>query len=102
MNYNVGDVVRLTSVTASDEVLGRYVGEEGIYQGEYESVAEIEKCAYVRFNDTTDSYIVYEKDLEPVNGAVVETIFEAFNRENDIALIKEINAYIDRLIGRFC
>ena len=31
MNYNVGDVVRLTSVTASDEVLGRYVGEEGIY-----------------------------------------------------------------------
>ena len=109
MNYNIGDVVRLTSVTEDDKLMGRYVGEEGIYQGtwipEEEDLAllmgENENYGLVRFGDR-NRYVVNKNQLVGVKGATIETILSAYNVEYNEALINALDEYTERMLEAFC
>lgn len=109
MNYNIGDVVRLTSVTEDDKLMGRYVGEEGIYQGpwapEEEDLAllmgEDENYGLVKFNDR-DNYVVSNNQLVNVRGATIETILSAYNVEYNEALINTLDEYNEQLLNNLC
>lgn len=109
MNYNIGDVVRLTSVTEDDKLMGRYVGEEGIYQGtwipEEEDLlllmGENENYALIKFNGH-NNYVVNKNQLDGVRGANIETILSAYNLEDNKELINTLDEYTSRLIEAFC
>lgn len=109
MNYNIGDVVRLTSVTEDDKLMGRYIGEEGIYKGTWvpEEVdlallmGEDENYALIKFNGH-DNYVVNKNQLNGVKGANIETILSAYNMEGNKELINTLEEYTDRLIDNFC
>ena len=109
MCYNIGDVVRLTSVTEDDKLMGRYVGEEGIYQGTWipedvdlaSLMGEDENYGLVKFNDR-DNYVVNKNQLVGVKGATIETILSAYNVEYNEALINTLDEYTDRLITNLC
>lgn len=92
--YKIGDIVYLTAVTEEDKLHGRYEGERGIFQG-YDEVDADDKTALVRFGDW-GGYLVYEKHLMKLaDTASVETIFEAFNMENEEDLIARIKEFIE-------
>ena len=109
MNYNIGDVVRLTSVTEDDKLMGRYVGEEGIYQGTWVPEAEElsllmgenENYAIIKFNGR-DNYVVNKNQLDAVRGANIETILSAYNLEDNKELLDTLEDYTSRLIEAFC
>jgi hypothetical protein len=109
MNYNIGDVVRLTSVTEDDKLMGRYVGEEGIYQGtwipEEEDLSllmgENENYVIIKFNGH-DNYVVNKNQLDGVRGANIETILAAYNLEDNKELLDTLDEYTSRLIEAFC
>lgn len=98
-NYTIGDVVRLTSVTEDDKLTGRYVGEEGIYQGTW--LPEKENYAIIKF-DGQDNYVVNKNQLSIVRGANVETILAAYNVEGNKELINALEEYTDRILEAFC
>lgn len=109
MNYNIGDVVRLTSVTEDDKLMGRYVGEEGIYQGTWVPeeadlpllMGENENYAIIKFRGH-DNYVVNKNQLDGVSGANIETILAAYNLEDNKELLDTLNEYTSRLIEAFC
>jgi len=109
MNYNIGDVVRLTSVTEDDKLMGRYVGEEGIYQGTWVPeeadlsllMGENENYAIIKFNGR-DNYVVNKDQLDAVRGANIETILSAYNVEDNKELINALEEYTNRLITNLC
>lgn len=108
MNYNIGDVVRLTSVTEDDKLMGRYVGEEGIYQGTWvpeEDLAllmgEDKNYGLVKFNDR-DKYVVNKNQLVTIKGATIETILSAYNVEYNEALINTLDEYTEQLLNNLC
>lgn len=109
MNYNIGDVVRLTSVTESDKSMGRYVGEEGIYKGTWVPkeealsllMGENENYALIKFNGH-NNYVVNKNQLDGVRGANMETILSAYNVEDNKELTDALEEYVSRLIEAFC
>lgn len=93
--YKIGDIVYLTAVTEEDKLHGRYEGERGIFQGYDDDVNENGKTALVRFGDW-GGYLVYEKHLMKLaDTASVETIFKAFNLEDEEDLIARIKEFIE-------
>ena len=105
MNYNIGDVVRLTSVTEDDKLMGRYVGEEGIYKGtwipEEEDLSllmgENENYAIIKFRGH-DTYAVNKNQLDRVRGATIETILSVYNLEGNKELINALEEYTDYIL----
>ena len=75
-DYKIGDIVQLADVGVDDTLRGRYIGEEGIFQGQYE---DDEEACYVFFKGFGE-YVTYYEQIELVKPATIETIFEAFNK----------------------
>ena len=89
--YRIGDIVYLTAVTEEDKLHGRYEGERGIVQG---YANDDEKVVFVRFGDW-GGYLVYEKQLMKLaDTASIDTIFEAFNMEQEDELIERLKEFI--------
>ena len=92
--YRVGDFVALKQVSEEDKLLGRYVGEVGIFQAIYDyGISNTEDSAEIRFGNN-DRYVVYLKDLKFVAPATVESIFCAHGMEKEKELLKDIMTYI--------
>lgn len=93
--FKIGDIVYLTAVTEEDKLHGRYEGERGIFQGYDNDVDKNSKTALVRFGDW-GGYLVYEKHLMKLaDTASIETIFKAFNMENEEELIERLKEFME-------
>lgn len=79
-NFKIGDVVRIVQVDDNDKILGRYVGEEGIYMGQDTDYAHY---SLVLFDTRYGSpYIMGPDSIELSKPRTLETILKAFNVNN--------------------
>lgn len=75
--FRIGDVVRLTALTEEDKLLGRQVGDLGVYLGPDE---DYDDCSAVHFYKASFSpYCVATKDLVLERSRNIESILYAFN-----------------------
>lgn len=93
--FKIGDIVYLTTITEEDKSHGRYEGEMGIFQGYNDEADENGRVALVRFGDW-GGYLVYEKHLMKLaDTASVESIFKAFNLEDEEDLIARLKEFME-------
>ena len=97
-DFNVGDIVRLTSITEDDKLHGRYIGEIGIFQKLHNyKMRNEEDSAEIRFGNTK-GYIVYLEDLELVAIANIRSIFLAHDVEHNKELLKDVQQCVERMV----
>ena len=80
-DFKIGDVVKVMQVDDNDKILGRYVGEEGIYMGQD---ADYTHYSLVLFDTRYGSpYIMGPDCIELSKPRTLETILKAFNVNNE-------------------
>lgn len=89
---NCGTYVTLRRVNEQDKLLGRFVGEIGVFQC---IDPEDPKVAIVKFRDF-GGYRVYRNDLSFFKTATIESILDAFNLENNTELVSRLKKYVKK------
>lgn len=87
---NCGIYVTLRRVSEQDELLGRFVGEIGVFQC---IDPEDPKVALVKFKDFS-GYRVYRNDLDFFKTATIESILDAFNLEDEEEVVARLKKFI--------
>ena len=90
--FKIGDVVEITYVNEDDKILGRYVGEQCIFQGF--DLDDVDTCL-VRFENFGEYFIKVEQ-IKFIKSATIETIFEAFDElKGNEELVNRIKDFIE-------
>lgn len=98
MLFEPGDIIEITSVTEDDKLRGVYVGETGVVQPlDYDTELE-GGTLIVLLNDHNWSYYVYESQIRKVSSATLDSIFRAYN-VNDEKLLTRVKSFVEKTLN---